>query len=72
MKSKLLQRLVVGAGVMAASAGAFAQASSVIVDTGIVSNISAVTQVVVDVGGAVLAVVTVAWGYKTVKGFIGR
>ena len=72
MKKKLLQRLLVGAGVAVASAGAFAQASSPIVDTGIVANISAVTSVVVDVGGAVLAVVTVAWGYKTVKGFIGR
>jgi hypothetical protein len=33
----------------------------VIIDTGIVSNISSVTQFVVDVGGAVLAVLTVAW-----------
>ncbi len=38
----------------------------------IVTSINSVGPIIVDIGGAVLAVVVLAWGYKTVKGFIGR
>lgn len=74
---KMVKRVAAVAGLAVASIGsAFAQASGTAVqqidDSGIVANIASVTQVVIDIGGAVLAVVVVAWGYKTVKSFIGR
>nr|WP_255451601.1 major capsid protein [Trinickia terrae] len=37
-----------------------------------VSVISGVVSAVTAIGAAVLSVVVVAWGYKTVRGFIGR
>lgn len=70
---KFVKRVAVGAGVAVASVGAFAQASGgAINDTSIVSSITSVTTNVADIGGAVLAVVVVAWGYRMVKGFVGR
>lgn len=74
MKKQLKQRLMVGAGLLMSAGAAFAQASgtTAINDSGIVSNITSVVTNVVDIGAAVLSVVVVAWGYKTVKGFIGR
>ncbi|KWF67375.1 coat protein [Burkholderia multivorans] len=57
---KNLKKLAVVAVGAAVSSGAFAQASGVDVTP------------VVSIGGAVLAVVVVAWGYKVVKGFLGR
>jgi hypothetical protein len=72
---------VIGASVGLASS-AFAQAAGTGTGTGtattgindgpILTAINGVTPVIVDIGGAVLAVVVVAWGYKTVKGFLGR
>ena len=70
MKNLKARLAVVAAGV-AASTGAFAQASGVDV-TPIVSSINSVVPSIVSIGGAVLAVVVVAWGYKVVKGFLGR
>lgn len=68
-----------GVGVVGAlgSVAAFAQTSgttttAVLDDTPIVTAINAIGPDIVDIGGAVLAVVVVAWGYRTVKGFIGR
>lgn len=60
-----------------AVSSAFAQSSGSGTATGIsdgpiLTAINSVTPVIVDIGGAVLAVVVVAWGYKTVKGFLGR
>jgi len=60
------------------SVSAFAQstgsgsATPAFSDTAILSSISGVTPIIQDVGLAVLAVVVVAWGFKVVKGFIGR
>jgi hypothetical protein len=65
--------LAVGAVAAVGSASAFAQASGATInDTGIVSSISGVTGNVQDIGAAVLAVVVCAWGYRIVKGFLGR
>jgi hypothetical protein len=70
---KIVWRVAAGAGLALASMGAFAQASGAAInDTAIVSNITSVSSTVTDIGGAVLAVVVVAWGYRMVKGFIGR
>lgn len=81
---KTIQRVVGGVkrGVRVAAVGAFAAVGSVsafaqasgaaINDTSITASITSVTTNVADIGGAVLAVVVVAWGYKMVKGFIGR
>ena len=70
MKNLKARVAVVVAGA-AASTGAFAQASGVDV-TPIVSSINGVVPSIISIGGAVLAVVVVAWGYKVVKGFLGR
>lgn len=71
---KFLKRVAAGVGALVASSAVFAQASSVpAVDT--TSTVAAISNVVVAVttiGGAVLGVVVCAWGYKTVKGFLGR
>lgn len=69
-----LKKLAVVAAGALASAGAFAQSNpGTGVDvTGTVSTISAVSTSIVAIGGAVLGIVVVAWGYKTVKGFLGR
>jgi hypothetical protein len=74
---KVLQKVVavgsVGAALATASVGAFAQASGASInDTAIVSTISGVTTNVQDVGAAVLAVVAVVFGFRLLKGFIGR
>ncbi|RQU95113.1 major capsid protein [Burkholderia sp. LMG 13014] len=74
MKKQLMKKLAlisVGAGVAVGSSGAFAQASGVDV-TPVVTSINNVVPSIVSIGGAVLAVVVVAWGYKVVKGFLGR
>lgn len=68
---KLNKKLAVVAAGAAASTGAFAQASGVDV-TSTVASISGVSSSIVVVGGAVLGVVVVAWGYRVVRGFIGR
>lgn len=70
---KLFKRVAVGAGLAVASVGAFAQASTVTIsDSSIVTQINSVGSILVDVGGAVIGIVAVAWGYRMVKGFIGR
>ncbi|TKC83952.1 hypothetical protein FAZ69_22365 [Trinickia terrae] len=70
------KRAAVGVVVAGASVAAFAQTSSsstVVVDvSSTVSVISGVVSAVTAIGAAVLSVVVVAWGYKTVRGFIGR
>ncbi|MFM0380473.1 major capsid protein [Paraburkholderia strydomiana] len=73
MKNLKKKLAVVVAGV-AASAGAFAQTSgtSGVDVTSTVSSISAVSSSIVSIGGAVLGIVVVAWGYRVVKGFLGR
>lgn len=69
--NNLKKKLAVVAAGAAASTGAFAQASGVDV-TSTVSSISAVSSSIVAIGGAVLGIVVVAWGYRVVKGFLGR
>ncbi|KVF68936.1 MULTISPECIES: major capsid protein [Burkholderia cepacia complex] len=71
---KNLKKLAVVAAGAVASAGAFAQATGTTgVDvTSTVSSISAVSTSIVAIGGAVLGIVVVAWGYRVVKGFLGR
>jgi hypothetical protein len=65
--------LAVGAAASVSSVSAFAQASGTTInDSAIVSSIGSVATNVADIGGAVLSIVVVAWGYKMVKGFIGR
>ncbi|WP_269506855.1 major capsid protein [Burkholderia sp. IMCC1007] len=73
MKNLKKNLAVVAAGGTAAlvSSASFAQASGVDV-TPIVNSVNNVIPSIVAIGGAVLAVVVVAWGYKTVKGFLGR
>ncbi|MDI3304200.1 MAG: major capsid protein [Burkholderia multivorans] len=73
MKNLKKKLAVVAAGGAAAlvSSASFAQASGVDV-TPIVTSVNNVIPSIVAIGGAVLAVVVVAWGYKTVKGFLGR
>jgi hypothetical protein len=71
----VVTRAAVGVVTAGASVAAFAQASEAtpsFSDTTIVASINGIAPIIIDVGGAVLAVVTVAWGYKTVKGFLGR
>lgn len=68
---KQVKRVVVGAALAGASVGAFAQASGVDV-TSTVASISAVATSITAIGAAVLSIVVVAWGYRVVKGFIGR
>ena len=57
------------------SVAAFAQSSGTTTpafnDAAIMTSINGVVPVLVDIGGAVLAVVVVAWGYKMVKSFLG-
>jgi Inovirus Coat protein B len=60
-----------GSAAAVASTASFAQASGVDV-TPVVASINNVVPSIVSIGGAVLAVVVVAWGYKVVKGFLGR
>jgi hypothetical protein len=73
MKSltKKFSIVAVGAAAAIASSASFAQASGVDV-TSTVTAINNVVPSLISIGGAVLAVVVVAWGYKTVKGFLGR
>jgi len=69
----MFKRVGVGFALAGASVGAFAQASGVTInDTGIVSTISGLSTNVADVGGAVLGVVAVVFGYRLIKGFLGR
>ena len=73
MNKKTLARVSVGAGAAVASVGAFAQASgTTITDTAIVSTITGLSTNVQDVGMAVLGVVAVVFGFRLLKGFIGR
>jgi hypothetical protein len=73
MKSLTKKLSVAAAGVGAAvvSSASFAQASGVDV-TATVTAINNVVPSLISIGGAVLAVVVVAWGYKVVRGFMGR
>ncbi|HEB3529761.1 TPA: hypothetical protein RZC51_001230 [Burkholderia cenocepacia] len=70
LKKKLAVVAAGSAGALVSSAS-FAQASGVDV-TPIVASINGVAPSIVTIGGAVLAIVVLAWGYKTVKGFLGR
>lgn len=73
MKKNLAVRAAAGVGLAIASVGAFAQASGATInDTSIVSSINGVVTNISNVGSAVLVVVICAWGYRTVKGFLGR
>jgi hypothetical protein len=80
MKKKLggvAKRVAMGAAVGLTSVVAFAQTSGsgatpVFDDAPILASINGVAPIIIDIGGAVLAVVVVAWGYKTVKSFLGR
>ncbi|KVG41309.1 MULTISPECIES: major capsid protein [Burkholderia] len=69
-----MKKQIAAVGLVMTSAAAFAETSPVAsMDvTPIVTSINAVVPNLVLVGGAVLAVAAVAWGYKVVKGFIGR
>ena len=72
MKSfKKLTVAGVGAALAVGSSAVFAQASGIDVSS-TVTSISGVIAAVVSIGAAVLSVVVVAWGYRTVRGFIGR
>ncbi|HDR8990112.1 TPA: hypothetical protein QDA93_002731 [Burkholderia vietnamiensis] len=68
----LYKKLAVVAGGVGASAAVFAQTSSGMDVSSTVTAISGVVTAIVAIGGAVLSIVVVAWGYKVVKGFIGR
>ncbi len=73
MKKNLAVRAAAGVGLALASVGAFAQASGTTIDdTGIVASVTGVVTNITHVGGAVLTVVICAWGYRAVKGFLGR
>lgn len=73
MKNLKKKLAVVAAGCAGGlvSSASFAQASGVDV-TPVVNSINNVAPSIVTIGGAVLAIVVLAWGYKTVKGFLGR
>lgn len=77
MKSKfsgVAKKAAVGVVVLSGAASAFAQtapASGVDV-TSVVSSINNVAPSIVAVGGAVIGIAVLAWGFKAVKGFIGR
>jgi len=75
--SDVVLRASVGLALAGASVAAFAQStgtgtSQAFSDTAIVASINSVGSDLIDVGGAVLGIVTVAWGFKVVKGFLGR
>jgi len=68
-------RFGVMAGALMSSVAAVAQTDTTtpaFADGPIVSSINGVAPIIIDVGGAVLAVVCVAWGFKVVRGFLGR
>ncbi|MGH8777735.1 major capsid protein [Paraburkholderia sp.] len=68
------KQAAVGVVAAGASVAAFAQttaATPAFNDGAIMTSINGVAPIIIDVGGAVLAIVTVAWGFKTVKGFLG-
>jgi len=58
------------------SVSAFAQSSGsttpAFSDTAILASINGVAPVILDVGGAVLAIVVMVFGFKVVKGFVSR
>lgn len=61
------------AGVLVASSAAMAQASGVAIDTtSTVSTINGLQTTISAIGAAVVAVVVVAYGWRVVKGFLGR
>ncbi|KVE77395.1 coat protein [Burkholderia cepacia] len=63
--------LVVGSALAALAGSAMADTSGI--DTSaIVPAITGITTTIAAVGGAILSVVVVAWGYRIVKGFMGR
>lgn len=68
------KKVAVGVVVLSGAASTFAQtapASGVDV-TAVVSSINGVVPSIVAVGGAVIALAVVVYGFKVVKGFIGR
>jgi hypothetical protein len=73
---KASKRVAAGAVLGVSSVAAFAQSSGsatpLFSDGAIMSSINGVVPIIVDVGGAVLAAVTVTWGFKTVRAFLGR
>lgn len=70
------KRTAVGVVAAGMSVAAFAQTPTGVTpafnDGPILASVNGVAPIIVDIGGAVLAVVVVAWGYKTVKSFLGR
>lgn len=72
-----VQRVAVGVAVAAASASVFAQTSgsggtTQIDGSATMQAVNAVGPVLVQVGGSVLSVVAIAWGYRMVRNFVGR
>lgn len=72
VQKKFLSLSIAAAAALASSVS-FAQTTPTGVDSApIVTSINGVQPTIIAIGGAVLAVVVLAWGYKVVKGFLGR
>jgi hypothetical protein len=71
---KKQMKLVAGAALAVVAGSAMAQTSgSTGIDTStIVPAITGITTTIAAVGSAILSVIVVAWGYKIVRGFMGR
>ncbi|MBB5391285.1 MULTISPECIES: major capsid protein [unclassified Herbaspirillum] len=69
-----INKAAVAAGAAGVSTVAFAagDAAPTVDVTSAVTSLTGVGVSLVTIGAAVLSVVVVAWGYRTVKGFIGR
>jgi Inovirus Coat protein B len=68
-----MKKLIAAAATAFASAGVFAAEATPGMDvTPIVNALNGVSPSIVLVGGAVLAVTAVTFGYRTVRSFIGR
>ncbi|CAB3754164.1 hypothetical protein B7G54_11400 [Burkholderia puraquae] len=69
-----MKKLIAAAATAVASAGAFAagEAAPTMDVSSVVSAINGIGPNIVLVGGAVLALAAVTFGYRTVRSFIGR
>jgi hypothetical protein len=68
-----MKKLIAAAVTAVASVGAFAAEGTPAMDvSAVVSAVNSVGPNIVLVGGAVLAIAAVTFGYRTVRGFIGR
>jgi hypothetical protein len=68
-----MKKLIAAAATALAGAGVSAAEAAPAMDvTPVVNAVNAVGPSIVLVGGAVLAVAAVTFGYRTVRGFIGR